>query len=269
VKSLMADTLVPRLTAAIEAIGTDPALAAYVGRADLVDLAARLAAWDRRFARDLPEPVIFLGLEWFAAEGALKTALTPALFSAIATKSPPALVGMLRNIVEGRFQGAETFAPDGVNALLLAALDKTASWLTAKFGAVDAAYTFGDVHAAEFPSEFGGKLAVDRVPVDGHLDTVNVSAAAFFNEDGAPLDKFAAHEMSLYRMVMGFGDDGRVESTLNFARGTREDPDDPHFDSQEAAWSLGEYKALPFRRSEVDASVDASAGERLSLPASR
>jgi penicillin amidase len=263
VKSLMAETVVPRLGQAIAAIPTDPALAAYVGRTDLEALAARLAAWDLRFSREQAEPVIFLGLEWFAAKRAFEIPFTPALFNAIVTKSPPAMVGFLRNVIEDRFEGSEKFAPGGVNALLLGALDDTAAWLTASFGAIDAQYSLGDVHAAEFPTEFGGELEVGRILVDGHLDTVNVSAAAFFGADGSALKEFASHEMSLFRLVVGFSDDGRAESTIDFARGTREDPWDPHFSDQDEAWSLAQHKPMPFRRSEVEASET----ERLTLPA--
>ncbi|MCK6586575.1 MAG: penicillin acylase family protein [Polyangiaceae bacterium] len=263
VKSLMAETVVPRLGEAMAAIGTDPALAAYVGRADLVALADRLVAWDYRFAREKSEPVIFLGLEWFAAKRAFEVHFTPLLFNAIVTKSPPAMIGFLRNVIAARFEGSEKFAPDGVNALLLGALDDTAAWLTASFGGIDAAYTLGDVHAAEFPTEFGGELEVGRIVVDGHVDTVNVSPAAFFGEDGSALKEFSSHEMSLFRIVVGFGEDGRAESTIDFARGTREDPSDPHFADQDESWSLAQHRPLPFRRSEVEASET----ERLTLPA--
>lgn len=263
VKSLMAETVVPRLTEAMAVIATDPALSEYAGRADLEALATRLAAWDYRFAREKSEPVIFLGLEWFAAKRAFEVHFTPLIFNAIVTKSPPAMIGFLRNVIEARFQDAGKFAPGGVNALLLGALDDTAAWLTASFGGIDAAYTLGDVHAAEFPTEFGGELTVGRIVVDGHVDTVNVSPAAFFGEDGSALKEFASHEMSLFRIVVGFGEDGRAESTVDFARGTRGDPSDPHFSDQDESWSLAQHKPLPFRRSEVEASET----ERLMLPA--
>jgi penicillin amidase len=263
VKSLMAETVVPRLTEAMAAIATDPALAAYAGRADLEALASRLAAWDYRFSREKGEPVIFLGLEWFASKRAFEIPFTPALFNAIVTKSPPAMIGFLRNVIANRFEGSGTFAPGGVNALLLGALDDTAAWLTTSFGGIDAAYTLGDVHAAVFPTDFGGELEVGRIKVDGHVDTVNVSAAAFFGEDGGVLKEFSSREMALFRLVVGFGEDGRAESTIDFARGTREDPSDPHFSDQDETWSLAQHKPLPFRRAEVEASET----ERLTLPA--
>jgi acyl-homoserine lactone acylase PvdQ len=171
------------------------------------------------------------------------------------------MVGFLRNVIEKRSASADMFAPDGVNALLLGALDDTAAWLTASFGGIDKPFTLGDVHAAEFPTEFGGELSVGRIVVDGHVDTVNVSAAPFFGSDGSALKEFAAREMSLFRMVVGFAEDGRAEATINFARGTREDPSDPHFSDQDETWSAAQHRPMPFRRVEVDASET----ERLTL----
>jgi acyl-homoserine lactone acylase PvdQ len=54
-------------------------------------------------------------------------------------------------------------------------------------------------------------------------------------------------------MVAGFGSDGVPEATLNFARGTREDPRDPHFGDREESWMKGEYTRLPFRDADVAA----------------
>src|SRR5262249_572156 len=66
VHSRSADSLIPHPEEAIEAMDPAPALAAYSGRRDLVELAGRLSAWDRNFDSAAAEPVVFLGLEWFA-----------------------------------------------------------------------------------------------------------------------------------------------------------------------------------------------------------
>jgi len=261
VKSLLAATVLPHLTTAIAAVETDPALAAYKGRQDLKDLAAKLAAWDQRFSREQAAPVIFLGLEWFASKRAFEGPLTPLLFDAIATKSPSQILGWLRNVMADRFTSADQFMPGGKSALLLAALDDTSMWLTKRFGAADASFKLADVHAAEFTTDFGGKLTVPRVAVDGHADAINVGAAPFFAMGGEPLEEFSTHEMGLYRMVVGFGEDGTPEATLNFARGTREDPEDKHFDDREADWSVAKHSPLPFRKVDVEARVE----ERLLL----
>lgn len=264
-KSLLADNLVPLLDQAVAAIPTDPTLSAYVGRTDLEALAATLSAWDRRFVRTEKAPVIYLGLEWFACKRAFEAPFTPTLFNAIANKSTSTFPGMLHNVITKRFQGSEIFMPGGQNAFVLGALDDAAAWLKQRFGSLDAAFTLGDVHAAEFSSEYGGELAVDPVVVDGHLDTVNVSYAAFFNTDGNPLEEFRADEMALYRMVVGFNEQGRATATINFARGSREDPSDPHFDSQNEIWSKGDHVPLPFERKDVEA----KAGERVILRANK
>lgn len=265
VKSLLADNLVPLLGEAIAAIPTDPSLSAYIGRTDLESLAATLTAWDRRFLRSEKAPVIYLGLEWFACKRAFEAAFTPPLFNAIASQSNSTFPSILHNVVTKRFQGSELYMPGGQNAFLLASLDDAAAWLKQRFGSIDAAFTLADVHAAEFSSEYGGELSVDPVSVDGHLDTVNVAYAPFFAEDGTIREQFPAHEMALYRMVVGFNDQGRATATINFARGSREDPNDAHFDSQNEIWSKGEHLPLPFERSDVESKTS----ERFTLKANK
>lgn len=261
VHSPVADSLLPHLADAVAAVGADPALAAYAGRQDLLDLAARLGAWDRRMSREAGEPIAFLALQWFAAKRALREPLSAPLFEAIAEISPPFLIGALHNILEHRFADWSFFVPEGERVLLLAALDDAATWLTARFGSTDpSSFALGDVHAAQFETSFGGELEVAPVVVDGGLDTINVSPAPFF--DGSePRDEFRSTEMSLYRMVVGFGEDGTAEATIDFARGTSEDPASPHFADQEETWAAAGHVPLPFRR----ADVDASATERIVL----
>jgi penicillin amidase len=253
--SVMADTLLPKVADAIAAIDTDPALSMYEGRDDLKQIAARLAAWDRRFDRDAAEPAIFEALEWFCAQQLFEALFTPPLFDAIGDKSPPFFLGMLRNVIEKRFAGADALVPDQ-RLLFLAGLDATATWMKARFGSLDASFTRADVHAAEFVSDFGGKLTVPPVPVDGSADTINVSPAGFF-KSGTPRDQAISHEASLYRMVVGFGDDGVPEATVDFARGASGEPDSAHFADQQDPWVAVAHPKLAFRRPDVDARTTA------------
>jgi penicillin amidase len=259
--SVMADTLLPHLADAVAQMNTDPALSAYAGRMDLAQLAARLAAWDRRFDRTKAEPAIFEAFEWFAAQQVFESLFTSPLFDAIGDKSPQFFLGLLRNVIEKRFAGADALVPDP-RLLFLAALDSTLSWMKARFGSADAAFTRADVHAAEFVTDFGGKLTVTPVPVDGSEDTINVSQAGFFTK-GAPRDVALSHEGSLYRMVIGFGGDGVPEATVDFARGASGEPDSPHFGDQQDAWVAVQHPALAFRQADVDARATA----RTKLPA--
>lgn len=255
VHSSLADTLLPHLAAAVTAIPAEPALSAYAKRPDLIDLAGRLAAWDGGMRRGEASPMIFEALAWFCAQRILEPRLTAAIFEAIGSASPPFLLGMLRNVLERRFAGADALLPDGEHAVLLAALDDTAQWLTARFGSPTAYFTRAEVHGAAFRADFGGALAPPPVPVDGSFDTINVSSAPFF-KDGAPLSSFLSHEGSLYRMVVGFAEDGTPEASIDFARGASGEPESPHFADQQARWAAVGHVPLPFRRAEVEARAE-------------
>jgi len=94
--SLLADRLLPALAEAIAKLDRDPALATYAGRADLVELAGRLARWDRRWTRDSHAAALFLGFSWFAARRAIAETSTAQLFDQISEKSPPSSSGCCR-----------------------------------------------------------------------------------------------------------------------------------------------------------------------------
>jgi penicillin amidase len=256
VHSELADTLLPLLGAAIAKLGSDPALRPWAGRADLRALAGELAAWDRNLTVSSRAAAIFVGLEWFTVERAFSARLPPSLFDEVSAKSPPYLVGALRNVLVGRVGDVGYFAPDGIDALVVGGLDATASWLKARFG--DGPVRLGDLQAARFGAIWGGEggaLDSGRLPAAGGVDTVFVNEAAFF-DGGAPRAALTASEMSLYRMVIGFGDDGTPEATLDFSRGTSGEPGDPHFADQQAAWRAGAHAPLPFRRADVDAATE-------------
>ncbi|HRI71096.1 MAG TPA: penicillin acylase family protein [Polyangium sp.] len=252
VKSQLADVLVPALDNAVANIETDPALAAYKGRADLVTLATRLSTWNRQMQLDAAEPVVFNGLMWFAARRAFEKAATKTLFGAIQGESPPFFLGQLSNLLTGRIADTSYFAPDGLDVLLVGALDDTSTWLTDRFGAFDAMFRLRDVQGASFETEYEGAWTTTPVPVGGGADTINVAPTAFFSGDGV-LSTFESTEMALYRMVIGFGADDVPEATLNFGRGNSADPESPFFANQNQAWTDVTYQKLAFRRPDVEA----------------
>jgi penicillin amidase len=252
----MVDTIVPRLTAAIAAIGTDPGLAEYEGRADLVELANRLKAWDGQYRQDSGEAVIFFALQWFAARRVFEGPFTSPLFDGIASASQPYFIGQLRNVLEGRFATADKFLPNGPSALLLAALDDAASWLKDRFGSSAAPYAWGDVHVAELSTSFGGELSVPAIKRSGAIDTINVSDCSFFTDEGGARDEFVAHDGSVYRFVMGFGEDGRPTATIDFSHGTSGEPGDKHFSDQNDLWAQAGHTPLPFEKTDVDAHAE-------------
>lgn len=255
VHSVFADALVPKVLAAWQLAESDPALQKYrtpeVGR--LVDA---LAAWDHEMSPGSGQALAFTGVSWFAAKRAALTKLAPLLFEGIAEKSPPFFIGMLRNLVDGRFARWQELAPDGVPALLLGAVDDTSRWLSASYGTDDVAkLRLDQALAAEFPSTFGHRLTVGRVPIGGGVDTLDVSPAPFFDAKGDDFvgkRELTVTERSLYRMVVGFDADGTPRATVDFARGTSEDPDSRHFDDRQPDWASVRHAPLWFRREEVE-----------------
>jgi penicillin amidase len=265
VESPMAETLVPLITGAAAAISTDPALAEFQGRDDLASLASALGSWDRRFTLDSGPALLFLGVEWFAAKRLFEGLASGLLFYGIAEESPPFFPGLLRNVVAGRFAGASALLPPGgKHELMLRSLDDAAQWLTGVFGSADPkGYSLGKLHAAEFPTAYGGKLEIGRFPIPGSLDTINVSPAPFFADGGKPLPAFACTEMALYRMALQFGEDGVPEATFDLAQGSDENPGAPFFSNLQGDWVAAKHRPLRFRKAEVEA---AKAGE-VTLPA--
>ncbi|AKT37500.1 penicillin acylase family protein [Chondromyces crocatus] len=247
----LADVTLPVLEDALAQIGTDPAFAAYEGNADLPKLGEQLRSWDGRLARDQAGAVVFNALSWFAAKRAFSNdkAYPSLLFNAVQEFKPSVFMGALYNLLEGRFPSSPATERDP-RLLLLDALVDTSAWITQRFGSLDASYTWGDVHVAVFPTEYGGELEVTPFGVEGGDDTVNVSPAPFFQGEQVR-EHFGAIQGSLYRMVLGFGDDNVPEAVVNFARGSREDPESPHFSDQDANWVAGDYAKLLFKRDEV------------------
>lgn len=268
-RSPMADVIVPRLTDAWKNAVTDPTLAKWKGRPELGRLVDRLGAWDRRMDRDSGDAVVALGLEWFAAKAVTQAGLGDLLFEGIAEKSPPFIVGALKNVLESRFDKADSFVPQGRDALLLGALEQTQAWLVARFGGDDPTkFALRDLLAAEFPTAFGHGLEVGRTPIGGSFDTIDVAPAPFFEKKGSafePRKLLACTEMAMYRMVIGFDDDGTPRATFDFARGTSEDPKSPHFGDRQAEWAAAQHVPLWFRRADVEAHTE----EKLSLDPDR
>jgi penicillin amidase len=259
--SVVADSIVPKLADAWTKAQTDAALAKYKDDAELGALVDRLSKWDRRMAPDSGDAVVALGVEWFAAKAIARPALGDQLFPGIAEKSPPFIIGMLRNVLDARVPDADSLLPTGSREdLLLSALSDTRAWIKDRFGSADPTkFKLSDLLAAEFPAPFDGKLNVPRTPIGGSFDTINVAPAPFFEKKGAdyvPLHDLSCTEMGMYRMVIGFDDDGTPRATVDFARGTREDPSDKHFGDRQADWAIAKHVPLWFKRADVEAHTE-------------
>lgn len=251
--STLAEDLIPPLLEALAAVDTDPDLAAYKGRTELMDLGTLLHAWDRQVRRASPAAVAFFAYAHFAAKRASGDELGPllgTLFQAEPGYAFKPLRLALRNV-----PGAREILQEGKRPILLGALADAAAWLRGRFGFVvpdgTHAYAWRDVHEARFNHLLGGTWNAGTFPVDGSVGTVRVSSSSMLDGSGKPEDKFYADDGSLYRMVVSFDEQG-PRAQLNFARGNDEKPQSEFYGNQQPAWVEGTTQPLLYRRPEVE-----------------
>lgn len=253
-RSTLADDLLPPLAEAVAAIGTDPALAPYRTRPELIQLFAQLSTWDRQMRRDSAAAVSFFALCHFAAQRALADDLGPML-PVLFQADPGFAFKPLRLALQG-VAAAQGLLQEGKRVILVAALADAADWLKTRFGTVlptaDKPYAWKDVHSAEFNHILGGKWNGGAVAVDGSVGTVNVSSSALLDGGGKPRDHVAAHAGSLYRMIASFDDTGTPQALVNFARGNDENPQSAFYSDQQSAWADNKHRPLLFKRTEID-----------------
>jgi len=257
VQSPLAPAILAPLADAVAAIGTDPALDAFKSNADLAPLAQSLATWDQKYAENQGESLAFSALVWFASKRVLENELGPSLFDGFANSAPELLPATLKNALEDRFVSGFLF-PNGKRAVLVGALADAAAWLRMRFGSIDTkSFRLGDVQTAHFDEIWPGRLAVPDVVKPGGFDTIDVASVAFFDK-GTPRQKYATTLAGLYRMVIGFADDGVPEATFDTARGASGEPDSPHFSDLQDAWSKRTHVALPYRDADIAAHTESS-----------
>lgn len=265
VRSTMADTLVPLLLDAWGALGDDPALEGFVPHPALVAMVGDLGLWDRTMRRASREAHVFVVFEWLAAQRALEAPLSSALFHAIADASPPYALAGLAKVVTGRAHDPQFFAPQGVRRLLLEAANDTLAWADTRHGGYDAVPAYESFAFARFSSLYGGEQQIPIVPVDGSADTLNVAESSFFDGDGQPRERVVTGSGALYRMVIGWDTDGRIQATLSYAGGAADDPASPYFEDQLDAWVDLRHEPFWFHPEDVRA----HAVDEVVLPAAR
>lgn len=253
-RSLLADDLLPALAEAVAAIGTDPALAKYRTRPELIELFAQLSTWDRQMRRDSAAAVSFFAFAHFATQRALGDDLgtmLPILFQADAGFAFKPLRLALQGVA-----AAQPLLQEGRRVILVGGLADAADWLKSRFGTVlptaDKPYAWKDVHGAEFDHILGGKWDGGVVAVDGSVGTVNVSSSSLLDGAGKPRDRFTAHAGSLYRMITTFDDTGTPQALVNFTRGNDENPQSQFYNDQQPAWIDNKHARLLFKRDEVE-----------------
>lgn len=234
--SSLAAGLVPHLDAAVARIDTDEDLAEYRGRADLVEAAARLSAWDRHMDRDSEEAALFRAWEGYVAKRTLASDLS-ILFGSVEEAQAVAIAKI--NLITYD-QDLQSILRGNTDRHLLAALDDALEWTRARAAEEGVPWTWGVAHAASFEPVWG---ELTYVAVDGDDSAVNVSQCAFW--DGSePADVCVAPEGAIFRQVTTFDAEGTPVMWASVPFGG---------DGDVSRWQAGTYDVVPFARADVDA----------------
>jgi acyl-homoserine lactone acylase PvdQ len=121
-----------------------------------------------------------------------------------------------------------TFALNGKRALVLEALADAVDFVQRRFRTTDIdALRWSDFHGADFMGMWREGLETVRTAVDGGPGSIDISPAPFFAND--------------------------TVTTLNYARGSRGDLDDPFARNLHTDWAAGRYEPWRFRPADVAA----------------
>ncbi len=236
VRSGIASDLLPLLVEVGSRLATDEALADYRDRADLVDAIAVLAAWDGDMDMDSEAAAVFHTWQALLGRRTLFGDMS-VLFDAIAEATP---VTVAKLNVLAHTQKHEGLLDGRGDIDMLQALSDALEWVEEQRLALGVpVLTWGHVHTAWFKGTFGVDI---EAPFSGDESTVNVADCPAWNgnELNSPC---ASHEGSLYRAIVGFGDDDVPELYFHHGHGGY---------GPESDWHEFEYKYLPYRKDEVD-----------------
>ncbi len=242
IRSTLAVEILPLLDDAMAAVDTDPDLAAYVGRSDLVDAVARLDAWDRRMDRASTEAAL---CRVFLAYLSKRTLAGPMglLFHGIDDAQP---VTMQKIDLLVHEQHLDTFLGGKQRVDLVGALSDAIAELDKRSLALGRPATWGDLHEAVFKKS---DLTDPTILVtDGDDSTLNVAQSRCWNND-ALAEHCTTTGGAVYRLVNGFDADGTPVATYDFPMGNAGSTDD---------WANERYAPLRFRRSDVEGHASAT-----------
>jgi len=237
--------MVPVLAEAVAAIPTDPDLAEYVDRTDLIDAAARLEAWDRQMTLDAFEPALFRA--WFTTlQRSTVSDDLGLLFDAVEELQPI----ILEKVTVLAYEDSIESVLDGSrNTTLVAALDEALEYVGRRaedLGVDEVAW--GDLHIASFDTDYVTYYDFDygddtRIAWAGDATSINVAECHFW--DGSDLADHCVGEFGpIFRSVARFDDDGVPEYWTSWPFG---------HDGDATSWVEGSYTHLPFSRQDVDA----------------
>jgi penicillin amidase len=257
VHSSLADDLVPLVEQAWANVGTDPALAEFEGRTDVGALVQLLAQWDRQMRRDSAAAVVLHAFAQMATRRTLEDDLS-LLFLQAMDLQPVFIIKIATLALRGAYPQGDVVMQEGRDFIVLAALADTADLLTERFGGVDPQlYRLADARVTSFDGATGRGLDRGTYPTDGSESTVNVAAdGSFFDTAGGVHEQWVSHWGPIFRHVATFAEDGTPELYFTAPLGNVADPSSPHFEDLHDGWVEGEYRKMPYRRDDVEASAE-------------
>jgi penicillin amidase len=202
----------------------------------------RLRGWDGAMKRDRPEPLIF---------NAWMRAFTRALLLDHADSAPsefgreyPALIRAALNEQSLFCDDPKTGERESCESVALAALSEALATITARRGADQAAWRWGDEHFAPFRHAVLSRVPVlrdwigFRVPTDGDFFTVNRGAARGPDRDGLFTHVHGAGLRAIYDLA------DLDASLFMVAPGQSGNPLSPHWGDLARPWADGRHFAL-------------------------
>jgi penicillin amidase len=256
-RSTLADDLIPALGQVVAELGTDPQLAEFRNRPELLGMFTQLSSWDRQMRKTSPEAVMFFAFAHFATVRALSDELGPLLPKLFDVE--PAYAYKPLRLALRRVKEAEPLLSGERNRILFGGLADAADWLKQRFGSAlpsqTKPYLWQDVHSARFDHVLGDKWNAGNFPVDGSVGTVNVSSSAMSDASGKIKPTWSADDGSLFRMVVSFDSTGLPSANVNFPRGNSGDPSSPYHANQHPNWLAGKQEKLLFARPEIESNL--------------
>jgi penicillin amidase len=204
---------------------------------------ARLAAWDGRMARELPEPLIYVAWLWAANRALLADELGPD-FGPFQRADADLLVQIL--------SGDEAWCDDIGSApretcagQLATSLEVALDHLEARFGDEMADWRWGRAHLARFRDQVLGRVPLlggvfeTRVETDGGQDTVNRGGPRLWG----PAERlFENRHVPTFRGLYDLAD--LDASRFMIAGGQSGNPLSPYYGNLVEAWRDGRYVTL-------------------------
>lgn len=235
IQSTLAADWVPRITAAVGAIGKDPKLTEFESRPELAAASAELGSWDGQMVRSSGPAALFRLFLAFVSKHTLSEALG-LLFDGVDEAQPVTIqkIALLVHSedVQGVLKGQE-------KVMIVRGLsDALAEWTKRKGSGSD--FTWGQLHRAVFKKPDVGETLL---ATDGDDSTLNVAQSRCWAEDQIG-EHCRSTAGAVYRIVTGFDDDGTPSSTFHVPAANA---------GTTADWVEGNFYPLLFRRAEIAA----------------